>query len=169
MADYQDPAQVVQQLNQQLEQEGRRLYADGHAIVENGRERHGAATMDAAVQDLTEALGDAGVNQLVNLARGYNQPADLIVHLSNNPDRLKRLARMSVEEANVELARIESQMSPHGRAQGGKEPAWRQAAKTGGRTTEEDWRRDYGSDILDDQEWSRRWDRRELRKMGRPE
>jgi hypothetical protein len=161
-----DTEQALQQL---LQQEGQRLYADGHAIVENGRERHGASTMDTAIADLTEALGDAGVNQLVSLARGYNQPADLIVHLSNNPDRLKRLARMTPEEANVELARIESQMSPHGRPQSGKEPAWRQSVANKGNTTEEQWRRDYGSDISDDQEWSRRWDRRELRKMGKSE
>jgi hypothetical protein len=52
-----------------LEQEGRRLYADGAQIVENGHQRHGAATFDAAIQDLTAKLGNAGVDQLVILAR----------------------------------------------------------------------------------------------------
>jgi len=104
-----DTEQALQQL---LEQEGRRLYADGAQIVENGRERHGAATFDAAIQDLTAKLGNAGVDQLVILAREYHHPDDLIVHLSNNPDRLERLSRMTPAEANTELARIESQMSP---------------------------------------------------------
>jgi hypothetical protein len=169
MTDYQDPAQVVQQLNQQLEHEGRQLYADGAAITENGRQRHGAKIFDEAIQDVTAKLGNAGVDQLVNLLRGYHQPADILVHLANNPSRLEKLARMTPAQANVELARIESQFSPHGRAQSGTEPAWREAVKTGGSTTEDDWRKNYADDILDDKEWSRRWDRRELRKMGRSE
>ena len=74
MAEPQNAEQALQQL---LEQEGRRLYTDGAAITENGRQRHGAATFDAAVQDVTAKLGNAGVDQLVNLARGYNQPARL--------------------------------------------------------------------------------------------
>jgi hypothetical protein len=61
-------ADATEQALQQLrEQEGRRLYADGAAITENGRQRHGAATFDAAVQDVTAKLGNAGVDQLVNL------------------------------------------------------------------------------------------------------
>jgi hypothetical protein len=64
MAEPQNAEQALQQL---LEQEGRRLYADGAAITENGRQRHGAATFDAAVQDVTAKLGNAGVDQLVNL------------------------------------------------------------------------------------------------------
>jgi hypothetical protein len=59
-----DAEQALQQL---LEQEGRRPYADGAAITENGRQRQGAATFDAAVQDVTAKLGNAGVDQLVNL------------------------------------------------------------------------------------------------------
>ena len=59
-----DAEQTLQQL---LEQEGRRLYADGAAIKDSGHQRHGAATFDAAIQDLTAKLGNAGVDQLVNL------------------------------------------------------------------------------------------------------
>jgi hypothetical protein len=62
MAEPQNAEQVQQQL---LEQEGLRLYADGAVITENGRQRHGAATFDAA--DVTAKLGNAGVDQLVNL------------------------------------------------------------------------------------------------------
>jgi hypothetical protein len=60
-------ADAEQALQQLLEQEGRPLYADGAAITENGRQRRGAATLDAAVQDVTAKLGNAGVDQLVNL------------------------------------------------------------------------------------------------------
>jgi hypothetical protein len=52
-------ADAEQALQQLLEQEGQRLYADGAAITENGRQRHGAATFDAAVQDVTAKLGNA--------------------------------------------------------------------------------------------------------------
>jgi hypothetical protein len=38
-------ADAEQALQQLLEQEGQRLYADGAAITENGRQRHGAATL----------------------------------------------------------------------------------------------------------------------------
>jgi hypothetical protein len=50
----------TEQAQQLLEQEGQRLYADGAAITENGRQRHGAATFDAAIQDVTAKLGNAG-------------------------------------------------------------------------------------------------------------
>jgi hypothetical protein len=65
-------ADTEQALQQLLEQEGWRLYADGAAIKESGHQRHGAATFDAAIQDVTAKLGNAGVDQLVGLARGYN-------------------------------------------------------------------------------------------------
>jgi hypothetical protein len=54
-------ADTEQALQQLLEQEGRQLYADGAAITDLGRQRHGAATFDAAVQDVTAKLGNAGV------------------------------------------------------------------------------------------------------------
>jgi hypothetical protein len=41
-------ADAEQALQQLLEQEGWRLYADGAAIKESGHQRHGAATFDAA-------------------------------------------------------------------------------------------------------------------------
>jgi hypothetical protein len=159
-------ADAEQELRQLLEQEGQRLYAHGAAIKQSGHQRHGAKVFDDAIQDVTNKLGNAGVDQLVFLAREYHHPDDLIVHLSNNPDRLEKLARMTPAEANTELACIEAQHSPHGRAQGGKEPAWRQAVKTGGRISRDDWRRNGGDDLKDDAEWSRQWDAEQRRRMN---
>jgi hypothetical protein len=151
------PEQVIHQLGQTVEQNTRQLYADGHAIVEDGRTRHGEAIMDAAVQDITAKLGDGGVNAIVDLARNFNQPSDLLVHLSSNPDRLEKLAGMTPAQASVELARIESQMSPHGH--GGSTPAWRNPSNRSGRTSDKEWKANHGAHLTDEQ-WSREFDRR---------
>jgi hypothetical protein len=135
-------------------------------ITEVGRETFGTAVFDEAAETVVGELGPEKTAQFMALARGFDKPAEVIKHLSDNPSRLKQLAKLNAERQAIEIARIESQLAPHGHTDTGSNPAWKLPSARGGRVSDEEWHR--GGDNLSDAAWHREFDRRTKERGGRP-
>jgi hypothetical protein len=129
---------------------------DISTYIELGRSHYGTQKFDEAAETVVKALGDRKDVFRAALA-GFNAPHAAVMHLADNEARLQAMSKMRPEEIVVELARIESQMSPH-HVGYGAEPAYRREAKSG-RVSAEEWRHTGGANIKDDAEWNRQFDK----------
>jgi hypothetical protein len=136
-----------------------------NAIVEVGQANYGNAVFDEASQVVAAELGDR-VGDVMLALRQFDKPADILVHLSNNPNRLKQLAKLNPARQVVELARIEAQMTSNGHTDTGADPAWKLPSAKGGRVSDEEWH--SGGDNLSDQKWHKEFDRRMKERNGQP-
>jgi hypothetical protein len=98
--------------------------------------------------------------------RQFDKPHDVLVHLANNPQRLKQIAKLNTARQVVELARVESQLSSFGHTQTGADPAWKLPSAKGGRVSDDEWH--AGGDNLSDSKWHAEFDRRQRERNGQP-
>lgn len=137
-------------------------------IVELGRQNHGDASFDRASQEVADAIGQERLQPFVAALKQFDRPDDVLMHLSNNPDRLERIAKLPLQRQITEIAKIEAEHSPHGHSRDtGAQPLWtRPEARKNGRVSDDVWRR--GGDELSDDQWFREHDRRIEARAGRP-
>ncbi len=154
------PDMIVQTLQQQMEQAQRVHHQETHEIVELGRNSYGARNFDEASETVAANFQNPETltTFMANL-RSCDMPADVIVHLGNNPDRAKKLAALSPARQATEIARIEAQLSSHGHTETGAERRWKAPERMAGRVSADDWRTNGGDTIKDDSVWSRQFDR----------
>jgi hypothetical protein len=136
-----------------------------NAIVEVGQENYGKAVFDQAAETVAAELGDRVPDVMLAL-RQFDKPADILVHLADNPTRLKHLAKLNSARQVVELARVEAQLTSHGHTDTGADPAWKLPSAKGGRVSDEEWH--SGGDNLSDQKWHKEFDRRQKERAGQP-
>jgi hypothetical protein len=127
-------------------------------LIKHGQETHGAAAFDEARRAVDEALGPHS-NEFAAVLVEHNAPDQILMHLSNNPDRLQRLAKLPPKQRAVEVSRIEAEFASHGHVTTSATPAWKGTHARGGRVSDEDWRHSYGANLTDDQ-WFKEFDRR---------
>lgn len=154
MTDEIDPEQV----RAIVQREALNRAADTEHIMAAGAAQRGEQNWNEECNKVGEALGHRA-QEFMGLIRHFEQPHQVIGHLANNESRLKELAKMSAGQMAAEVARIEAQMSPNGRASLGPQQAYKQESSRTGRVSDEDWSRSYGSNLSDNQ-WNREFDRR---------
>jgi hypothetical protein len=140
---------------------------DVNAIIDIGRQHFGSAVFDEASQAVGEALGEGRVQEFMAIARQFDRPHELVIHLAGNEKQLKGLAKLSPARMTVELARIEAQMSSHGHVNTGADPAWKNPSTRSGRVSDEDWAASYGEGLSEKQFDKEFWRRQEARAKRR--
>jgi len=133
-------------------------------IIELGQNSYGKKDFDEASQVVADVLGEKAVN-LMALVRGFDHPAEIVMHLAGNEQRLKDFAKLRPEQQGTELFRIEAQMSPFGQVRSGADPAWKDPEIRKGRVSDGEWSQNGGANLSDAQ-WHREYDRRMADKGG---
>jgi hypothetical protein len=139
---------------------------DAEKITELGRETFGAQVFDDAVSTVAGKLGPDGVRVFTQIVSQFDQPHAVVKHLADNEGRLEALGKMPVPRVITEIARIESQMAPHGYTPTGNDPAWKKLPRGGSRMSDSDWNSGL-SDKLTDQQFHKEWDRRAAERSKR--
>jgi hypothetical protein len=134
-------------------------------IIEIGHTHYGRAQFDEASAAVAAGLGNKA-QQFMAQVRGFDKPHEIVTHLADNPSRLEALAKLSPEQMGTEIARIEAQMSPHGRPAFGADPAWKNPAVKSGRVSDMDWKTTGGANLSDAQ-WHAEYDRRQEQRNKR--
>jgi hypothetical protein len=161
----QTPEQQLAIFTGQANQRLQTVALESSALIQTGQERWGERFNEAS-QVVADKLGPEKVPGFMDVNRQMDLGPDIIMHLADNPGRLEALARLPVERMSTELARIEAQMSPHGRVTTDPNAAWKQTSSRTGRVSDVDWKRNHGANLTDEQ-WHREFDRREREKAGR--
>lgn len=157
------PEQIAQAQQQMAQEQHRR---DLNQIVEQGRVDYGTQTFDDAAQVVAGELGDR-TGEFMAVAKEFDDPAAIVVHLANNVDRARQLAKLPTRRMIAEIGRIEAQQKPYGYATTGADPLWRNPNMRVGKISDEDWSR-TGGDHLDDRNWNKEFDRRMAARGGKP-
>lgn len=148
------------QAQQALQEHGREV----NSIIELGQSVYGAANFDAASQIVAEALGNRKDEFMATICQ-YDDPASIVVHLADNPARLKQLAALPTARMLVELARVEAQHKPNGHAHTMSSPEWK--ARASNKTlSDADWNSPL-QDALTDKEFNRQFEARMKARAGR--
>jgi hypothetical protein len=135
-----------------------RFQKDISDIVDIGRTEFGSDTFDQHSHVIAEKFGDRR-REFMAVASQFDAPHRIIVHLSDNPRRLETIAKLPTHRMIAEIAKIESEMSPHGHSETFAEPSWRRPESRTGRVSDSDWKRNYGANLSDaqfDKEFNRR-------------
>lgn len=162
----------AREVQQNQESYAKEVQLDARAIAQIGHAQYGSAAWDEMVDTCAGAVArrsgcDENVAQalLTDAIRQLDDPHVVVEHLHRNPDRLERIMDMPLPAQRAEFARIEAQHAPHGRAQGGKNPAWKTIRNAEGRVSDADWRTNGGAN-LSDAAWAKEFDRRAAEKHG---
>jgi hypothetical protein len=149
----------------QAEMAEAQLRKDGDSITKLGRD-YGAATFDHSVDRLVSKLGNEGIRAFTSIAAGFDAPHDVIVKLANDENRLDAISKMTPNQAAIELARIEAELSPHGAHRGGREAAWRQLEKNKGILSDHEWGSGM-SDRLTEEQFQENWEHRQRKRAAK--
>lgn len=132
-------------------------------IEEIGHQTFGKQFQEDAIA-FAETFGERK-QEAVAILRQFDQPAEIIKHLADNPRRLAEMVRMPTARLMTEFSRIESQMAPSGYTETSINPRWKTAPRESGRASDDEWRANGASRLTDDQ-WNRDFDRRHKEKYG---
>jgi hypothetical protein len=142
------------------------LRAQQQMAQEAGYERYGQKSFDDSAHTLHDKLGNRAVEFLAVVAP-FDKAPDIIAHLGNNPDRLEQISKLSTPRMVAEVARVEAELSPNGRANPtGSVPAYKHESSRGHRVPDDVWR--AGADNLTNDQWNREFDRRDRERAGEP-
>jgi hypothetical protein len=158
MSDEPSAEQLVAWAQEQGAQENLQFQKNVSDLIKYGQETHGTENFDDARRAVDAALGPAS-NEFAKVVVEHNDPAQIIMHLAGNEQRLKKLATLPPAQRKVEIARIEAEYASHGHVSTSAVPAWKDTHSRGGRVSDEDWKHSYG-DNLTDKQWHAEWDRR---------
>jgi len=159
MNDSQQPQAPQQPLDPQQQRALEAHRQDVLKVVEIGQKLYGTQPFDDASRNFTDAMGDASQTAMLVL-KEFDQPAELIMRLADDPDRLRKFSKLPPARMAVEAARIQSEMKPYGKISTGDAPSWRGPAAYSGRVSDEDWSRNYG-EALSERDWDREFNRRQ--------
>ena len=158
------PMPTPDELRQHFEQQNRQQQAaiqehshDVNSIIELGQSIYGTANFDAQSQIVADALGNRTPEFMASI-RQYDDPVGLVVHLADNPARLKQLAALPTARMLVELARVEAQHKPNGHAHTMAAPEWK-ARASNKPLSDADWNSPM-QDALTDKEYNRQFEAR---------
>jgi hypothetical protein len=161
----QNPQTPVTSLPPEQQQAIAQHQKEVNQLIEVGQAQFNATTFDESSQVVRDALGDRTA-EFVTLAKQFDKPADIIVHLASNEKRLQQFAKLSTARQIVELGRIEAQLSSHGYVPTGADPLWRRQEARNGRVSDDDWAR--GADHLTDAQWFKESARRDNERGDAP-
>ena len=114
-------------------------------VVAQGQEDYGA-TFDEMSQDVADAIGKENIMPVMASILGCDAPQRVIEHLSQFPERAKKIANMTPGRRAAELGRIEAAIMPNGLSDAGADPAWVTRARGGEK-------RGLGDELSDEQWW----------------
>lgn len=154
--------QQAQQLNRQASQQHNQ---ELDVLVDVGRTHYGTRAFDEAAAAVVGVLGEKK-DQVTTMLRELEKPQDVLMHLAENEAQLKALVQLSPARQRTELARIEARMTSYGHVPTGSEREWIRPESRTGRTSDQDWKASFGSN-LSDRQWNAEFDRRQAAKGRR--
>jgi hypothetical protein len=154
-----DNPQPAPELSDAQKNELRQHVEEVGQIVQLGRQTFGTKTFDEASQVIADTLGRDKAQEMMVLARGLDNPHQVLMELGQHPERLKTLSRLNPMQQAAELARLEARLDPNGVRPPGVDRAWKSPGLHSGRLNDEEWR-SGAADSLSDEEWSRQFNRR---------
>jgi hypothetical protein len=138
-------------------------------IVKIGQREFGAERFDKASQAFHDALGER-TQATMQVLRHSQTPHRHIVEIAEDPQKLERFAKHSIEGQRAEISSKENRNASYGRVTVAADPAWKSPALSGKPVSDADWNSGIADRMSDKDafaEIDRRWRERAEKRGGR--